>query len=148
MTIIQSTSIYWVSDMQSGIEGTIINELQALALECLWEERLKQKKKKNYIEMRWVHFFPKIKYIPLVLKLDNVYFFTDCYFFCYFLLHCYTTLLTLEHSDQKETLLKKIWMQFFQLFCFNLLGYCSCCLFITWKKKNKAIKNINLQFHF
>lgn len=74
MTISQSTNIYWVSDMQSGIEGTIINELQALALECLWEERLKQKKKKkNYIEMRWVHFFPKIKYIPLVLKLDNLF---------------------------------------------------------------------------
>ena len=51
MTISQSTNIYWVSDMQSGIEGTIINELQALALECLWEERLKQKKKKKKLHL-------------------------------------------------------------------------------------------------
>ena len=66
MTTIQSTNIYWASDKQSGIEGTIINEIQALALGFLWEERLKQQKK-DYIKMRWVQFSPKIKCIPLLL---------------------------------------------------------------------------------
>lgn len=45
MTLIQSTNIYWVSSMDSGIEGMKMNEIQALVLRCLLEEKdLKEKK--------------------------------------------------------------------------------------------------------
>lgn len=65
MATIQSTNIYWASDKQSGIEGTIINDIQPSVSGFLWEERLN--KKKDYIKMRWVQFSPKIKCIPLLL---------------------------------------------------------------------------------
>lgn len=44
MATIQSPNIYWASDKQSGIEGTVINDIQASVLGFLWEERLNKKK--------------------------------------------------------------------------------------------------------
>lgn len=115
--------------MQSGIEGTIINVLQALALECLWEERLKQKKKKlHWNEMSAL--LPKDQIHTSSTKARQ-----SVYLRVIVTLSCWPwSILT------KETSLMKIWGQFFQLLCFNLLGYCSYCLFITWKKKIRQEK--------